>query len=284
MTSTDKLVYTIKTNGNVEYMVVPYGYSFDTLASTYNVLNADGTAYFAKSNYYEVTTTPPYKKISTDKILSWQDSSARTYYMLVPSSYDKVRAETAKARATGEYLYYTVYASKPVKSTSSDIIIDYWNDNADDYRYILVPKTYNESRVDKLMEDDISSTVITTAEANVNDVISAINSERKSSGLSALVIDASLSDAAKVRAEEIADKYSHKRPDGTSYKTALDEAGASYKYSEEMIFKNMKYSSDVVDELFADEDYRDSLLSSVNKRIGVAYNSDRNCYVVIVTD
>lgn len=284
MTSTDKFVYTIKSNGDIEYIIVPYNFTYDYISAGYNILNADGSSYFVNANYYEVTTTPPRKKLSTDKVLNWQDYNLKPTYMLVPANYDKVRADTARAKYSGEYLYYTVYSSKPIKCESSDIIIDYWNEKAEDYRYILVPRNYNESRVDRLMEADIESTEISTAEENVNEVINAINEERKRSGISSLVVDDSLMKAAQVRVSELPEKFSHKRPDGSSYKTALDEAGVAYKYSDEMIFKNMKFASDVVVELFEDDDYRDSLLSSFNKKIGVAYNPEKNCYVVLITN
>lgn len=52
-----------------------------------------------------------------------------------------------------------------------------------------------------------------------------VNKEREQAGLDALDYDDLLQEACDVRAEELVDSYSHTRPDGTYFKTAMQEAG-----------------------------------------------------------
>ena len=279
----DKLVWDISANGLVEYMVVP-DFSQTDFSQYKYVLNYDGSPYFVTTGYYKVTTAYPRKKASSDTVLIWNTYDGKREYMLVPANYDKVRAETIRAKSSGEYQYYTVYSSKPRKTSSSDIIIDFWNDKAEEYRYILVPRNYNENKVDSIIDNDIDSIDTSYKDLSIKDIIDGINAERRSCGISALWTDDALTAAAVIRANELSQKFSHKRPDNTSYVTALEEANAVYTSSNEIILRNMDYPSDVLDEIFEDEDYRDILLKSRNKKIGVAYNGDRNYYVIIITD
>lgn len=51
------------------------------------------------------------------------------------------------------------------------------------------------------------------------EIVRQVNAERKKAGLSALRVDAELTRAAAVRCAEIAQKFSHTRPDGTAWST-----------------------------------------------------------------
>ena len=55
-------------------------------------------------------------------------------------------------------------------------------------------------------------------------VVRLVNAARAKQGLSALRADAELTRAARVRAEEITRKFSHTRPDGTSWSTVSNSA------------------------------------------------------------
>lgn len=52
-----------------------------------------------------------------------------------------------------------------------------------------------------------------------------VNAEREQAGLTALDYDDVLQEACDIRAKELVDSYSHTRPDGTYFKTALQEVG-----------------------------------------------------------
>lgn len=74
-------------------------------------------------------------------------------------------------------------------------------------------------------DDDDNEDADDKYESYADKVISLVNKERKKKGRSTLEKDDSLTEAAEVRAEEITEKFSHTRPDGSSCFTALDEAG-----------------------------------------------------------
>lgn len=61
-----------------------------------------------------------------------------------------------------------------------------------------------------------------------NAVLELVNDVRGDAGVPPLVLDGTITAAAKIRAKECATSFSHTRPDGSSCFTALDEAGASY--------------------------------------------------------
>lgn len=60
-----------------------------------------------------------------------------------------------------------------------------------------------------------------------SEVVRLTNSARGQNGYAALVEDGALSEAA-VRAREIARSFSHTRPSGASFSSALSESGVSY--------------------------------------------------------
>ncbi len=59
-------------------------------------------------------------------------------------------------------------------------------------------------------------------------VLELVNQERAKAGLNALQMDERTAQAASVRAQEITRSFSHTRPDGSNFNTALQEAGVSY--------------------------------------------------------
>ena len=61
--------------------------------------------------------------------------------------------------------------------------------------------------------------------AYAQEVVRLVNIEREKAGLAPLAMDAALSAAAQVRAQEIDVSVSHTRPDGTSCFTVLKEFG-----------------------------------------------------------
>jgi len=56
------------------------------------------------------------------------------------------------------------------------------------------------------------------------EVISQVNAERAKYGLSPLTVDANLTSAARIRAAEIVERFSHTRPDGSSWSTVSEYA------------------------------------------------------------
>ena len=66
-------------------------------------------------------------------------------------------------------------------------------------------------------------------------VAALVNAVRAQHGLAALTVDTKVQRAAQVRAAETAQSFSHTRPNGSSFSTALTEAGVTYRTAGENI-------------------------------------------------
>ncbi|MDR3085400.1 MAG: CAP domain-containing protein, partial [Christensenellaceae bacterium] len=77
-------------------------------------------------------------------------------------------------------------------------------------------------------------------DAYAQEVVRQVNEERARQGLSPLTVDDQAVAAASVRAAEIAQSFSHTRPNGSDPFTALKEAGASYRGAGENIAKGQQ--------------------------------------------
>ena len=97
----------------------------------------------------------------------------------------------------------------------------------------------------------------------------------------ALVEDGALSEAAAVRAREIARSFSHTRPSGASFSSALSESGVSYLRAGENIASGQKSASEVVNAWMNSPGHRANILNSSYSRIGSAsVNIDGTLYWV----
>ena len=64
----------------------------------------------------------------------------------------------------------------------------------------------------------------TLVTANAQSLVNQVNQERAARGLRALRVDPKLTAAAQIRAQEIVQKFSHTRPDGTKWSTVSSVA------------------------------------------------------------
>lgn len=103
-----------------------------------------------------------------------------------------------------------------------------------------------------------------------SEVVRLTNSARSQNGYAALVEDGALSDAAAVRAREIAHSFSHTRPSGASFSSALSESGVSYLRAGENIASGQKSASEVVNAWMNSPGHRANILNSSYSRIGSA--------------
>lgn len=94
-------------------------------------------------------------------------------------------------------------------------------------------------------------------------VVQQVNEERAKYGLSALKEDAQLTEAACVRAREIAESFSHTRPDGSSWSTV------SSKASGENIAKGHSSVDRVMAAWMSSEGHRENILRERFGSIGV---------------
>lgn len=114
-----------------------------------------------------------------------------------------------------------------------------------------------------------------------SEVVRLTNSARNKNGYAALVEDGALSDAAAVRAREIARSFSHTRPSGASFSSALSESGVSYLRAGENIAYGQKSASEVVNAWMNSPGHRANILNSSYSRIGSAsVNIDGTLYWV----
>lgn len=107
-------------------------------------------------------------------------------------------------------------------------------------------------------------------------VIRLVNEERAKAGLSALTMDENIMAAANVRAKEIKQQFSHTRPNGSSFSSALTEQGVSFRGSGENIAWGQKTPEQVMEGWMNSDGHRANILNKNFKNIGVGYYQDEN--------
>lgn len=100
-------------------------------------------------------------------------------------------------------------------------------------------------------------------------VLAEVNAARVQNGLSALTLDANMNRAAAVRAAELAQSFSHTRPNGSRGLTALNEAGVSYRTAGENIASGQQTAQAVVSAWMNSSGHRANILSASFGRMGV---------------
>ena len=105
-------------------------------------------------------------------------------------------------------------------------------------------------------------------------VASLVNAARQDAGLSELELDADLCAAAQARAQEIAQSFSHTRPDGSSCFTILEEFGISYRAAGENIAMGQHTPEEVMDGWMNSSGHRANILNGTFTSIGVGYYVD----------
>ncbi len=116
------------------------------------------------------------------------------------------------------------------------------------------------------------------SETNVHpyviEILNLVNAERVKAGLDELKLDMDVTAAANVRAKEIKQLFSHSRPNGTSFSTALTEQGISYRSCGENIAWGQKSPEQVVTAWMNSEGHRANILNKNFKNIGIGYYQD----------
>ncbi len=102
-------------------------------------------------------------------------------------------------------------------------------------------------------------------------VVELVNEEREKAGLNALTLREDITEAAHVRAVESETLFSHTRPDGTSFATALQEAGVSYRGAGENIAWGQKTPEEVMQGWMNSAGHRANILNEKYTSIGVGY-------------
>lgn len=102
-------------------------------------------------------------------------------------------------------------------------------------------------------------------------VVDLVNEERAKAGLQPLAVHTGATAAAQVRAVETEQSFSHTRPDGSSFTTALTEQGVSYRSAGENIAWGQRTPQQVMEGWMNSSGHRANILSERFTAIGVGY-------------
>lgn len=160
---------------------------------------------------------------------------------------------TVKAKGSGT-AYIKVYAKSYSKSTAETIKVEVGGHDDDDSDEIGYDDDDNESLTEE--------------------VIDIVNDEREDRGLNELESDPTLNEIAAMRAKEVAEYFSHTRPDGTSCFTALDEKGITNVYKGENIAMGSKTPEGVMNRWMNSSGHKANILKSNYTRMGVGLYID----------
>ena len=101
-------------------------------------------------------------------------------------------------------------------------------------------------------------------------VLDLVNQERANAGLAPLSWDAGAAAAARTRASEIVNQFSHARPGGRSGLSALNESGVGYRLAGENIAAGQTSAGEVVNAWMNSSQHRANILKADYTSIGVA--------------
>jgi len=119
--------------------------------------------------------------------------------------------------------------------------------------------------------------ITSNAQSDEEYLLSLVNAARVENGLNTLSLDAELTKAADVRAEEASVKYSHIRPDGTDYYTVSDAV-----YGENLAKASSYNTLDEVYQIWMDStEHRENILYSGSTKTGfsICKTADGSYYV-----
>lgn len=119
-----------------------------------------------------------------------------------------------------------------------------------------------------------SSGDATTTDSAAAEILSLVNAERARAGLAPLTLNAEVSRAAAIRANEIQASFSHTRPDGKSFSTVLTDAGISYRASGENIAYGQTTAEKVMSDWMNSSGHRANILNSGYTELGVGHVKD----------
>lgn len=111
---------------------------------------------------------------------------------------------------------------------------------------------------------------VTQQITNADEVVKLVNQQRAKTGLKALTADKNMTAAAQVRAKEIEKNFSHTRPNGNSFSTALRDNGVSYRGAGENIAWGQKKPAEVMKGWMNSSGHKANILNKNFTKIGVA--------------
>lgn len=112
--------------------------------------------------------------------------------------------------------------------------------------------------------------------AFIKEVVDLVNAERAKEGLAPLTIDTKVQTAAQVRAKECEQNFSHTRPNGSSFATALKEQNVSYRSAGENIAWGQRTPEQVMNAWMNSSGHRANIMNPNFTTIGVGYYQNAN--------
>ena len=107
--------------------------------------------------------------------------------------------------------------------------------------------------------------------AFIKQVVALVNQERAKEGLAPLTINTEVQAAAQVRAVECEQRFSHTRPNGSSFTTALKEQNVSYRSAGENIAWGQRTPEEVMNAWMNSPGHRANIMNPNFTTIGVGY-------------
>ena len=144
------------------------------------------------------------------------------------------------------------------------------------------PAKQSQQSTQKPVQVETTTTTFNMAEGTefnesmAKEVLTILNQRRAEQGLSALSWDNNLTTVAKVRSLETVSNFSHTRPDGRSFYTALDDSRIAYNWGGENLACGQTSASVAMSEWMASQTHKDNILRSEFKKVGIACYYDPN--------
>ena len=117
-----------------------------------------------------------------------------------------------------------------------------------------------------------------TVDKNLQRLVDLVNQERAKAGLTPLTMVEETNTAAGIRAKEIYNKFAHERPDGSKYRTVLDQCNVSYSYCGENVAYGYRSPDAVMDGWMNSEGHKANILNERFTKIGVGHYKGSNGY------
>ena len=105
----------------------------------------------------------------------------------------------------------------------------------------------------------------------IEEVAKLVNQERKKAGLPSLTLNVKACNAATIRAKETQQSFSHTRPNGKNFSTALKEANISFSGAGENIAWGQKTAQAVMKDWMNSPGHRANILNAKYTQIGIGY-------------
>jgi len=162
-----------------------------------------------------------------------------------------------------------------------DLIVRYGTADLSLYYMEYITEGYEDGRnclhpYDPEDDDDEDEKKLSDAALNgyVESMTTSLNQVRTSSDLDRFAVSSSLKNAANARAKELVTLYSHNRPNGQSYTSALNQYGVTYTNSYEIISNDQSAVGTLLGYWLGDSGMGPVLTSKEYKYIGIGCASD----------